>query len=196
VTAIVLAGASPAWARQAAQDDATRALVLRSFDSIAADPAPAPPPRGDMEMLFAPLAALHFGFLFGPLSTTAFTVGGDIEAPMTAVLINGTRTNFAGQVSWAHVEGENLLSFLGGITLRPEDVANKKYVPFGRVLGGFARSFGSSAFELQFGGGVDIPWKPNMMVRIQGEIPIFFAEGGSDSGFRLTGGITIPLKRQ
>jgi hypothetical protein len=103
------------------------------------------------------------------------------------------RTSAAGEFGVQFFDGYSQTALLGGVRLgsAPDGGAT----PFAQVLLGGFFCCDTSAFALQFGGGVDVPMD-NLTLRIQADIPVGFYEGDTETGFRVSVAMVFRINRQ
>lgn len=97
-----------------------------------------------------------------------------------------------------HSFGNNLggfttSSYFGGLRFLPSP--KKGFRLYFQGLAGLQRSFDANALAIAPEAGVIIPVN-NLWLTINGGIEVAFYEGGSDTGTRLLGGLTVPFGRR
>jgi hypothetical protein len=97
-----------------------------------------------------------------------------------------------GEFDFGRADGLNALQIFGGVRL--EDSDNEKMTFIIEVDGGETHSPGENDFTLKFGGGILFPLQDKKMkVIVQFSIPIIFFPGSHETGFQVSGGITLPI---
>jgi len=123
----------------------------------------------------------------------------------------GWNVSFAGGVSdvvslvgdlgghYKSIEGDSVRihTFQGGVRFHGRRASN--VVPFGQVLVGGAYGSGGGEGEwvgaVQFGGGVDVYGREGGPgFRAQVDVPVYFSEGDTLKGVRLTFSLVVPIK--
>ena len=109
--------------------------------------------------------------------------------------IKGDKMNAAGvgEVGFNHFESATLSSFMGG--LRFAGNYSSKFSPFAQVLLGVEHCCGSSQFAIQSGGGIDLPWKQQFAIRVQGDWRHVNGAVDDGDGLRIGIGIVFPMNR-
>lgn len=106
-----------------------------------------------------------------------------------------------GSVGWVGDFGLNHGSTLGtsevfdgGARVNFKTSGNTKATFYGIVTLGLAHASATNNFVIDFGGGADIPMTgKNFGLFVQVDFPVVMFNGGSSTGLRLNGGVTIPL---
>lgn len=123
------------------------------------------------------------------------TSNGGFHADVSKGPRNGI--NWLGEVGLNHFFRRTVTSYQGGVRL---PMGEKYYTPFVQILAGIyhCNACDSTDFSLQPGFGVDFrPKGRSFEVRAQFDVRHVFIKGFEDyNGFRLSGGIVLPISLQ
>lgn len=163
-------------------------LAMVCLLGVTVSPVAAQPPTSSEEF------DLNVGALYDVAMNEwnlAANVGG--HADVAKRFLQGATMNAAivGEVGFNHFESFDLTNYLGG--LRFAGNYSTQFSPFAQVLLGVERGIGDANFALQTGIGIDIPWKPQFAIRIQGDWRHVYRNLDDADGLRVSAGLVFPL---